>query len=237
MFFNRKFLFVGLLGSAIGVPYVLNHPEVAAKVKSLWQSKVEQASHRTAAGSESRGSGWNLLGNWTSSESTHHQPLPPAPPPIDYAEILRFDLAPESVLQRWPRVQTVMEDKLTGMRVPIVTGPREDDLAGSLTYYFDNRRQVQRIVLQGHTGDPRRLVTLVTMKQQFQQLPSLQAGMYVSVRNNEPQGLLQITYAPVIDAADPHHRAAVILEMNRPGSYLSAAGRELLQQDKQLSRW
>ena len=48
-------------------------------------------------------------------------------------------------MRRWPRVTTVPQFALAGLRVPLVTGTQIDDLAGSLTYYFDRTDQVQRI--------------------------------------------------------------------------------------------
>ena len=41
-----------------------------------------------------------------------------------------------------------------GYRVPLVTGTSRDDLAGSLTYYFDKTHHVTHIHFRGTTGDP-----------------------------------------------------------------------------------
>ena len=77
------------------------------------------------------------------------------------AEVLRFDVSPRWVTDRWPRVSTVhVQPDLEGLRVPLVTGTMASDLLGSLTYYFDRQQRVRRITLHGHTGDERMLVTL-----------------------------------------------------------------------------
>ncbi len=247
---TRKLLYGGILAAAAAVPYVATNKDLRQKFQELVGTVGAPSSGSSTftpaaispgttqvSSPASSWSPWNLIGGTSDPGSL---PVSPdsAAPAIDYAEILRFDLPPEYVLQRWPRVSIVAgESGLTALRVPLVTGPQEDDLAGSLTYSFDNRRQLQRIVLQGQTGDPRRIVSLVTRQHDFQQLPSLAAGLYVCVRNNQPQSLLQINYAPVVQASQPHQRSMLILELNRPGQLLSDAGRQLLQQDKQLSHW
>ncbi len=71
--------------------------------------------------------------------------------------MLRFDVTVEWVMQRWPRVSTGLPYlQLQGYRVPLVTGTKVADLAGSLTYYFNARQQVQRITLPRHHRRPPR---------------------------------------------------------------------------------
>ena len=84
------------------------------------------------------------------------------------AEVLRFDVTVEWVLQRWPRVTTGLPQlQLQGYRVPLVSGTQISDVAGSLTYYFNARQQVQRITLRGTTGDPSALVNLLASRYHF----------------------------------------------------------------------
>ena len=74
------------------------------------------------------------------------------------AEVLRFDVTVEWVMQRWPRVTTGLPQlQLQGYRVPLVTGTSLSDVAGSLTYYFNARQQVQRITLRGTDRRSQRL--------------------------------------------------------------------------------
>ena len=49
----------------------------------------------------------------------------------------------------------------------MLTGTAEDDLAGAMTYYFDPRQKVQRITFQGTTGDPGKLIRLLTEQFRF----------------------------------------------------------------------
>ncbi len=135
-------------------------------------------------------------------------------------EVLRFNVTVEWVLQRWPRVSTGLPYlQLRGYRVPLVTGTAIADLAGSLTYYFNAQQQVERITLQGSTGDPSRLVALLGSRYHFARRltndPSL--VLYEAVDSgNEPAGTLKIRSANVVQASQPRSRFAVELTMDRP---------------------
>ena len=120
-----------------------------------------------------------------------------SPAENELTDVLRFDISPGWVMQRWPRVTTVAQSTLAGLRVPLVTGTQIDDLAGSLTYYFDRTDQVQRISFQGLTGDDRKLVEIVTSGYGMQPEPALGGGMYVARWNAMPTSALRVTYAPV----------------------------------------
>ena len=162
------------------------------------------------------------------------------PPSQDLGEVIRFDIPPSWVTSRWPRVTTTLaETGLEGLRVPLVTGTRVDDLAGSLTYYFDPQHRVQRLTFEGFTGDQRRLVALVTQYYGLQPEPTLHAGMYVARWNAQPTSVLRITRSPVMTAASPHSQLKVLLELNRPGvAYgLSPVARQILEHDRHEWRW
>jgi hypothetical protein len=171
-------------------------------------------------------------------------PLPAAEPHTpsitELTEAIRFDIHPNWVYQRWPRVSQVRAaDGSVGMRVPLVTGTRLDDLTGSLTYFFDERQQVQRIDLQGHTGDPRRLVDLGVRYLRLKPEANRNAGMYVQRWNGEPTSVLRISHSPVATAVDPHSRFLVQMEINRPGKQfrLSEQFQHLLEYDTHTQRW
>lgn len=135
------------------------------------------------------------------------------------AEVLRFDVTVEWVMRRWPRVTTGLPYmQLQGYRVPLVTGTGMSDVAGSLTYYFNARQQVQRITLRGTTGDPSVLATILTNQHGFTRRltndPSV--VLYEAVNSsNKPAGALQIRSARVITASQPHMRFEVDLAMDR----------------------
>jgi hypothetical protein len=112
-------------------------------------------------------------------------------------------------------------------------------LAGSLTYYFDHQRQVQRLAFEGSTGDPRKLIATVTQFYGFREERTLGAGLYLIKWNNRPTSVLKIEHAPVVRATSPHKRYHVRLEINRPGkSYgLSSDALAMLRHDDRTQRW
>ncbi|MGA2798616.1 MAG: DUF6690 family protein, partial [Thermoguttaceae bacterium] len=94
-----------------------------------------------------------------------------APTPA-LADVLRFDVSPAWVLQRWPRVSTDLALlQLHGYRVPLVTGTKANDVAGSLTYYFNPAQQVQQITLRGTTGDPRAIINFMNTRYGYVRRP------------------------------------------------------------------
>lgn len=162
------------------------------------------------------------------------------PPVADFAEILRFDIAPEWITGRWPRVTaTLAEQGLEGMRVPAVTGINVDDVAGSLTYYFNQYHQLQRLTFEGYTGDERKLVGVVTQYYGLQPEPTLDAGMYVARWNGQPSSILRVARAPIMTHDSPHSRLHVLLELNRPGMDfgLSPQALAIVERDRNSRRW
>jgi hypothetical protein len=162
------------------------------------------------------------------------------PPVAQLGEVLRFDVTPQWVTARWPRVTaSLAETGLEGMRVPVVTGTSVADLAGSLTYYFDRYQQLQRLSFEGYTGDERKLVSLVTQYYGLQPEPTLDAGMYVARWNGQPSSLLRVVRAPIMTHDSPHSQLHVLLELNRPGMEfgLSPQAVAILQRDRNSRRW
>jgi hypothetical protein len=146
--------------------------------------------------------------------------LPPleGAPAQDLSEVLRLDVTSGWIMQRWPRVTSgLAELDLQGYRVPLVTGTREDDLAGSLTYYFDREHRLERITFRGTTGDPRKLVSLMTSKYQFLRQPTNDPGLvlYQVKWNGKPRSELRIRPARVVRADAPYSRYDVDLALRR----------------------
>ncbi len=134
---------------------------------------------------------------------------------------MRFDISPDWLMQRFSRVSTVLADlQLEGLRVPIVTGTRADDLAGTLTYYFDRTDKLQRVTLHGFTGDPNRLVGTMTQHYGMSREPSLEAGVYTKRWNGQPVHFLRMTHAPVVYSDAIHQKYTVFLELNQPNLVL-----------------
>jgi len=149
--------------------------------------------------------------------------LPPVEGPEvrSLAEVFRFDVSPAWVLARWPQVPTGLAQlQYQGYRVPLVTGTAPDDLAGSLTYYFNAHQQVERIVFRGTTGDARKLVALLVQRYGFVRRLTNDPGifLYESVQpDGKTKSVLRIRPADVVRADDPNHRFQVDLTLQRPG--------------------
>lgn len=134
-------------------------------------------------------------------------------------EVLRFDLTPDFVTQRWPRVTTSLSElELQGFRVPLVTGTDTDDLAGSLTYYFNYQRRLQRITFAGTTGDYRRLLYLVTTYYGFVSRPTNTPNVILfEVPSSEAAtSYLWIRPVDVLRADQPLNRFQITLVLERP---------------------
>jgi len=158
----------------------------------------------------------------------------------DIREALRFDLTSPAILDRFSRVSTVLADlKLEGLRVPVVTGIRADDLAGTLTYYFDKSGKIQRINLHGFTGDTQRIVSTLTSHYGLQGEPSLDAGVFTRRWNGIPVHLLKISHAPVVFSDAVHQKYTVFLELNQPNLQygISEEARRIVQTDRWTGRW
>jgi hypothetical protein len=158
----------------------------------------------------------------------------------DFREVLRFDITPAWVPQRFARVSTLLANlNLDGLRVPLVTGTQVGDLAGTLTYYFDRYQQVQRINIHGLTGDPARVVQTLQQYYKLQQEPALGGGLYLIKWNGQPTSVLHISPAPIIYANAEHSRYSVFLELNQPNiPYgLSTEARQLIEAGHQTNRW
>lgn len=155
-------------------------------------------------------------------------------------EILRFDISPGWVLERFPRVTTVLADtQMDGLRVPLVTGTSPNDIAGTLTYSFDRYQRVQRLTVQGTTGDATRFMTELQQQYRMQQVPSLGGVLYLLSWNGNATNVVHIEPAAVIYADSPYSRFNVLIELNQAGlEYgLSPAAQRLLAAGKNTQRW
>ncbi len=158
----------------------------------------------------------------------------------DLREVMRFDITPQWVIGRFSRVSTVLANlNLKGLRVPIVTGIRADDVAGTLTFYFDPHDQLQRLTLHGFTGDPNRFTQVMTTHFGLQREPALEAGAFTKRWNGKPIQFLRLTHAPVVYSDAVHHKYTVFLELNQPNlPYgISDEARRIVESDHHTGRW
>lgn len=168
---------------------------------------------------------------------TASRPIEPPTPPIvtvgsntvaitptqGFGDVFRFDVNPQWIAQRWPRVSTGTADlQLSGFRVPLVTGTSQNDLAGALTYYFNANYQVQRVTFNGTTGNYLPLVGFLQSQYHFVRRitgdPSIQ--LYESVKSDgkSSAGTARFHTAPTLKANDLRRRFEVELVIERPES-------------------
>lgn len=253
MAISKQLAGVLVLGAATGGPYALIQ---SGTLEGLGQT--EQTEPQPPAGSPT--AGW--FTSATSDEWPSDRPPPqtlgdlhfePQPLPSIASqtaieqpriqalqEVIRFDINPTWVLQRFPRVTTVLADlNLDGMRVPLVTGTHPTDLAGTLTYYFDRHKRVQRISLQGLTGDPSRFMAELQHVYQLQEQPALGGVLYLRKWNGKPASLVYAEPSGVITADDPFARFRMFVEINNASlEYgISAEAQEFLSHGKNANRW
>ena len=92
---------------------------------------------------------------------------------------------------------------LQGYRVPLVTGTQEDDLAGSLTYYFTKNQHCRRITFQGTTGDARRLVALLSARFGMQRQITDDPSLYDYQKRWNGRAISELHVRPVRRAGQP----------------------------------
>ncbi len=135
-------------------------------------------------------------------------------------EFLRFDVPPNWVKNRWPRVSSFPgEDNLTGMRVALVSGPRPVDIHGSLTYYFDHQQRVQRIGFKGWTGDASELASYVEQAG-FRRRDTNGAALFTRTSWGKTKGALRLDHPAVATRELPNEQLMVLFEITNPnGSF------------------
>jgi len=193
------------------------------------QKKSDQLSEETAL----------LAGATAYSEIGSNQGAQLTGAPVqNLLEMIRFDISPPWVMSRWSRVTPIETEYFHGLRVAAVTGPNLDDVAGALTFYFDNENTVQRLTFEGTTGDPTRLIAMVKETYHLKQEPSASPGLYLAKWNREAKSVLRLTHGAVVSAEQPHQQYHVQLEINRPAEKyeLSPEFQALLKYDEAIQR-
>jgi len=158
----------------------------------------------------------------------------------DLREVLRFDIVPGWLPQRFARVTTVTSNvQMDGIRVPLITGTQSRDIAGTLTYFFDASQSLKRINLHGLTGDPTQLANLMVQYYQLQPEQSLGGRLFTSRWNNRITSVMHVAPAPIIYAGADHSKYILFLELNQPSNQygLSDEASEILRTSQALQRW
>jgi hypothetical protein len=200
--FSRPMLFLGVLVASVAVPYVLLDKQLGKSVRDNW-NRLAKNSQRTKE--EPLASALTTVPAATAPKTLA--------PSIEQA--FRFDATPQWVSSRWPRASTVAGNpKELGMRVALVTGTQPEDVAGSLTYYFDDHHQLQRITFTGLTADPRRLLATVVTPHGLKSQPTTDAAHYIAGDGRKPTSEVTVRHLPVV-GADENARVEVSVDLSR----------------------
>ena len=237
--YGRAFLFVALVVLGAVLPYLLADDVRMVSFKDLWESVVDRSVTEEDAlstakqaevdptwfgvaqthGGNDRGSG--STGTIRSAPSAMNSPAPRlfGPAGARLEPLLRFDITPEWVTNQWSRVTTRLSNlDLNGWRVPIAMGSHPQNLAGSITYYFDTQRRVQRINIHGYLSDATELVRLATTRYGMHRVPSARGDLYAANIEGKTIGAMRLLRPPVVRADAPGQRYAVLMELNRTGT-------------------
>ena len=218
----RPVMLAGLLGAAVGVPYAVDHA-------GQWQPAAAVPTAATAAAPQAEPAQPAIVIPDVAMPPSPGDQLYTNPAPLEglptysLGEVLRMDVNKEWVYHRWARKSTgLAEVDLFGIRVPLVSGTRMTDIAGSLTYYFDRAGQVQKIRLVGKTADTTEVVNLLAQRYGFRPaLPRVAGEQLYQVQNKgRVESELRTVPESVLWATSPHDSFSVVLEINRPGSGL-----------------
>ncbi len=217
----KRFLFLMAMVGAVAVPYLLTTSPDWWNSLTSTSTDAKDAKHTSSLARFAPNKptpGFNTSGRTTTAGLTTPAGTE-STPSIDLSEVLQFDGTPAWVMTRWPRVTSgLSEVDLQGYRVALVSGTAEDDIAGSLSYYFDKSQRIAYINFHGTTGDPRKLVTLLTSRYRFvpQQAADPGLHLYQIKWNGKPHSELRIRSARIVRADQPHSRYEVDLAMKRP---------------------
>lgn len=220
-------MFKTLIWSALGVVAAVTLPAIVFSTADSWKKGDGKSSAAAPAASTSAAAPAPAPAVPGVAPPTNQAAatLPPAmriegSAPRDLAEVLRFDITPDWIVSRWPRVSTGLAHlQLQGYRVPLVTGTAPTDLAGALTYYYTSQQQLQRITFRGATGDARNLVAFVAARYHLTRRLANDPALLVYEAvdsSNKPTSALRLRAAPILKANEPYSRFDVELVLERP---------------------
>jgi len=208
MLLKRSWFIFGLAG-AIGIPYLFSSSSGLAGLFTA----------RPAASDQTSADGSTLTGAVSAVAHGSVESAMDATPIVDMQQALRFDVTTAWILGQWPRVSAGLAQlEMQGYRVPLVTGTRPDDLAGSLTYYFNHRQRVERITFNGSTGDARRLVAMLVTNFGFTRVLVGDASLFLYEVKKDGKVISELRIKPsrIVRADSPHTRFEVSIVIQRP---------------------
>lgn len=226
----RTILFFLVLGAAAVTPFAIskfNSDEGFPLIDRLTQSKKPAVSNQQPSVDPLLSVKSNRLIQDPNIAELLKPPFPPKTAVVEpvvtpLPDVLRFDISPSYVTQRWPRVSTNLPDlEFNGMRVPVMTGTAPHDFHGSASYYFNRSHQLERIILNGYTDDPDGLMQFVTSTYRLTEYAANGQRLFLSYFKGQPLSMLRLRPSSI--SAQPSGSTEVILEINAPrdGAQLS----------------
>lgn len=138
------------------------------------------------------------------------------PPVQNFLEIFDFNVDPDWVTSRWSYVTSVGPLNTRGYRVPLCTGIDKSDLVGNLTYYFNNKLEVEKITFEGYTGDMERLLITLRyfhMAKRITSDPNVILYESPTLANNYQSYMRSYHRTTPLDGETPHHRFWITMEL------------------------
>ena len=216
--FGRSFWLLVVLGAAVGAPYVASEwPKIKAKFTGGSESSSVDGKLSTAGGVQPGAAKSTVI----LPPLVGVDPKPNELPMVEMAEAFQFSVTPSWVISRWPRVSSGLPDEqLQGLRVALISGMREDDVAGSLTYYFMPSQRCAKITFTGTTGDPQRITALMVDRFKFQGFTYGEPGVqrYEIRWNGKALSEFTVRPASVVRSSSPLERYQVQLAITEPSA-------------------
>jgi len=211
----RNLIFVGAIGSSVAVPYITAGGKGLDSIRQFFTSSNRSADPANFANHDPG----TFVIDGIDPEVQALMPgmqaaVKEVAPPHALADVFRFDITIDWIMQHWPTVSMVSNDlKLQGYRVPLVSGINEDDVAGSLTYYFGPDHQVQKITFDGVTGNADRLIREVATPNGLVQTKTADPGLFLYQRNgwSKSESALKIRPAELMSRANANRRFQISL--------------------------
>lgn len=236
-FILKRVIYLLLLVGVLSIPVLM--------LNSQWRDSLSRAGSRLITQVGQLPGQFFSSSRAAESDSDDQRPLSPLAKQVDQAvkkfhgdggRISDFNKifqcgAPRSWVQRTygDASRTVDADQQSGLRVTLVTGNELEDLAGSLTYWFDRQGKVQRIQFRGVTGNPAKLASFARRSQKMVPRARQQDALFVRTSTKGTQHLLRISRPAVVDVSTLYGRYNISLELNRSGSFLSNSSQKMLE--------
>jgi len=135
------------------------------------------------------------------------------------ADFFQFNITQEWITRRWPdEVTEIEENKVRGYRVPLVSGTSEQDLYGSMIYYFGPGDTLSRISFLGSTGDAKYQIQWIGQQFGFHKKRRKgQTAIFRPQKENSYQGILKIAPKSIIasDVTTQRYDIHLVVDRNK----------------------